>query len=68
MAAVMLVVRKVVSVCVGALLKALMSEKVIIELMIKFGDWLVKRTGNDLDDKAWTSLREQLLKNLNPGK
>lgn len=64
----LVVLRKVLSILLGALAKALLTERVIIELMIKFGDWLVKKTGNDLDDKLWLPLKAQLLKNLTPGK
>lgn len=68
MSAILLVLRKFFSIAIGALLKVLVSEKVIIELMVKLGDWLVKRTENDLDNEIWLPLREQLERNLSPGR
>ena len=47
-----------------SLLLSLLTERAIIRLVIGFGDWLVKRTTNELDDKAWTVVKEELEKSL----
>lgn len=45
--------------------KTLLTERVIINLVIVLGDWLVKRTSNDLDDKAFKVFKEALDKQYN---
>lgn len=57
---VFVVLKKVLS----TLLVALLSEKVIIRLVLLFGDWLVGRTTNKLDDKGWEVVKEELEKSL----
>lgn len=48
----------------NTLLIALLSEKVIIRLVLLFGDWLVDRTTNELDNKGWEVVKEELEKSL----
>ena len=40
--------------------KALLTEKIIINLVLVLAEWLVKRTGNDLDDKILAVVKEAL--------
>jgi len=42
------------------LLTALLTEKVLISIVIRLGDWLVKRTTNDLDDSVWNEVKTAL--------
>lgn len=66
--ALLLILRKSVTVLIGVLIKLLLSERVVIGLMIRMGDWIVKRTTNTLDDEAWVPIREELQKILEPQK
>jgi hypothetical protein len=45
--------------------KTLFTERVIINLVIVLGEWLVKRTSNDLDNKAFAVFKEALDKQYN---
>ena len=38
----------------------LLSEKVLIAIVLKLGDWLVKRSSTDLDDKIWAEVNKAL--------
>ena len=44
----------------AVLCTALLSERAIIRMILVCGDWLVERTTNKLDDKAWVVVREEL--------
>jgi len=44
----------------GTLATKLLSEKVLIAIVLKLGDWLVKRSENDLDDKIWAEVSKAL--------
>ena len=48
----------------GAVLSAIatkmLSQKVLIDILLKLGDWLVKRSENDLDDKIWAEVKKSL--------
>ena len=48
----------------GAILSAIatkmLSQKVLIAILLKLGDWLVKRSENDLDYKIWAEVRKSL--------
>ena len=35
----------------GSIATKMLTQKVLIAIMIKLGDWLVKRSENELDDK-----------------
>lgn len=39
---------------------ALFSEKVITAIVLKLGDYLVKRTTNPLDNKVWSEVKKAL--------
>ncbi len=47
----------------GAIATKLLSEKVLIAIVMKLGDWLVKRSSNDLDDKIWAEVSKALEEN-----
>ena len=38
----------------------LLSQKVLIAILLKLGDWVVKRSENDLDDKIWDEVKKAL--------
>lgn len=64
--ALLLVLRKFSTILFGVLIKSLLTERVVIGLMVKLGDWVVKKTTNDLDDEAWIPVKEALKKALEP--
>ncbi len=41
-------------------IKALLTEKMMMRLMVLGGDWIVKSTKNTLDDKVWPEMRRAL--------
>ena len=45
---------------VKVLLTTLLTEKMIITLMIGFGDWLVPKSTNTLDDQWWPTVKRAL--------
>jgi hypothetical protein len=53
---------KVIAAVGSRILVALLSEKVIIAILIRLGDWLVKRTTNSLDDQIWGEVKKALEK------
>ena len=44
----------------GSIATKMLSQKVMIAIMVKLGDWLVKRSENDLDDKIWAEVKQAL--------
>lgn len=42
------------------LLTTLLTEKVIIAILLRLGDWLVGRTANKLDDEVWDEVKKVL--------
>ena len=42
------------------IIKALLTEKMMMRLMVMGGDWLVASTKNKLDDKVWPELKKAL--------
>ena len=46
----------------GAVATKLFSQKVLIAIVLKLGDWLVKRSENDLDDKIWEEVKKAFQK------
>ena len=42
----------------GGIATKLLSQKVLIAILLRLGDWLVKRSENDLDDKIWEEVRK----------
>jgi len=45
----------------GAIATKMLSQKVLIAILLKLGDWLVTRSENDLDDKIWVEVKKSLL-------
>ena len=44
----------------GGIATKILSQKVMIAILIKLGDWLVKRSENELDDKIWAEVKQAL--------
>ena len=44
----------------GGIATKILSQKVMIAILIKLGDWLVKRSENKLDDKVWEEVKKAL--------
>ena len=42
----------------GGIATKMLSQKVMIAILMKLGDWLVKRSENDLDDKIWAEVKK----------
>ena len=42
----------------SAVIKKLLSEKILIAILLNLGDYLVRRSSNDLDDKIWAEVRK----------
>ena len=42
----------------GAVATKIFSQKVLIAILLKLGDWLVLRSENNLDDKIWVEVRK----------
>ena len=43
-----------------AIATKLLSQKVLIAILLKLGDWVVGRSENDLDDKIWNEVKKAL--------
>ena len=44
----------------GGLATKILSQKVMIAILLKLGDWLVARSENELDDKVWVEVKKAL--------
>jgi hypothetical protein len=44
----------------GGIATKMLSQKVMIAILVRLGDWLVKRSENDLDDKIWAEVKNAL--------
>ena len=44
----------------GGIATKILSQKVMIAILLKLGDWLVARSENDLDDKVWAEVKKAL--------
>ena len=44
----------------GGLATKILSQKVMIAILLKLGDWLVGRSENKLDDKIWVEVKKAL--------
>jgi len=44
----------------GGIATKVLSQKVMIAILVKLGDWLVKRSENELDDKIWVEVKSAL--------
>ena len=54
------VIFKTLASVAGALLSKLLTDKFLIRLFVRIGEYLVKKTKNDLDDKVMGDVREAL--------
>ena len=43
-----------------AIITRMFSQKVLIAILLKLGDWIVARSENDLDDKIWDEVKKAL--------
>ena len=46
----------------GGIATKILSQKVLIAILLKLGDWIVKRSENELDDKIWDEVKKALNK------
>ena len=46
----------------GGIATKILSQKVLIAILLKLGDWIVKRSENELDDKIWDEVKKALSK------
>ena len=46
----------------GAIATRMFSQRILIAILLKLGDWLVKRSENDLDDKIWEEVKKAFQK------
>jgi hypothetical protein len=44
----------------GGIATKILSQKVMIAILVRLGDWLVKRSENQLDDKVWDEVKKAL--------
>ena len=44
----------------GGIATKILSQKVMIAILLKLGDWLVGRSENKLDDKVWVEVKKAL--------
>ena len=47
-------------VLLGGIATKILSQKVLIAILLKLGDWLVTRSENKLDDKIWVEVKKAL--------
>jgi|TARA_Y100001951_G_C11140123_1_gene183165 hypothetical protein len=47
----------------GAIATKFFSQRVLIAILLQVGDWLVKRSENQLDDKVWAEVRKAFSEN-----
>ena len=44
----------------GTVATKLLTQKVMIAIVLKLGDWLVKKSENKLDDVLWAEVKKAL--------
>ena len=44
----------------GSVATKMLSQKVMIAIVLKLGDWLVKKSENKLDDALWAEVNKAL--------
>ena len=44
----------------GSIATKVLSQKVMIAIVLKLGDWLVARSENKLDDTVWAEVKKAL--------
>ena len=47
-------------VLLGSIATKMLTQKVLIAILLKLGDWLVLRSENKLDDKVWEEVKKAL--------
>ena len=47
----------------GAVATKIFSQKILIAILLKLGDWLVLRSENNLDDKIWIEVKKAFNEN-----
>lgn len=47
---------------IGSFASAVLSEKVIMAVLVKLGDYLVGRSSNSLDNQVWDEVKKALNK------
>lgn len=52
---------KALAASVAGIAKKIFTQKVMMAIMVKLGDYLVKESKNKLDDIAWPAVRKQLI-------
>ena len=50
------------NILVSRILTSLLSEKVLIAVLLRVGDFLVDRLSNDLDNEVWSEVKKALIK------
>ena len=50
------------NIIISKLLTGVLSEKVLIAVLLKVGDFLVAKSSNKLDDEVWAEVRKALKK------
>jgi len=50
------------NILVSKILTSLLSEKVLIAVLLRVGDFLVDRSSNDLDNEVWSEVKKALIK------
>lgn len=44
----------------GGIATKIFTQKVLIAIVLKLGDWLVTKSENQLDDKVWLEVKKAL--------
>jgi|TARA_Y100001951_G_C11172659_1_gene201195 hypothetical protein len=50
------------NIIISKMLTGVLSEKVLIAVLLKVGDFLVAKSSNKLDDEVWAEVRKALKK------
>ncbi|BAQ85270.1 hypothetical protein [uncultured Mediterranean phage uvMED] len=50
------------NVIISKILTGMLSEKVLIAILLRVGDFLVKKSTNKLDDEVWIEVKKALKK------
>jgi hypothetical protein len=48
------------NVIISKVLTGMLSEKVLIAILLRVGDFLVKKSSNKLDDEVWMEVKKAL--------
>jgi hypothetical protein len=52
----------IMNLIVSKILTGVLSEKVLIAVLLRVGDFLVERSSNDLDNEVWAEVKKALKK------